>query len=106
MEKEGKVTKVCCILNPISGKGRSAKAVYGPDSFIGTGTLIYPTQSFKDAMAEINPDIEFVIKETERRGHAVELAEEYANQGYAKAKRDELHKLAEANRSSAYYRWW
>ena len=30
----------------------------------------------------------------------------YANQGYAKVKRDELHKLAEANRSSAYYRWW
>ena len=30
----------------------------------------------------------------------------YADQGYAKAKRDELHKLAEANRSSAYYRWW
>ena len=59
--------KVCIILNPISGGGRSLKAVEGPNSVIGTGQLTFPCQSFKDAMKEINPDIELKIQYTERR---------------------------------------
>ena len=74
--------KVCIILNPISGGGRSLKAVEGPNSVIGTGQLTFPCQSFKDAMKEINPDIELKIQYTERRGHAVELAKEYCDSGW------------------------
>jgi len=37
---------------------------------------------------------------------AGEFMEAYKNQGTAKNKKDEVHKLAEANRSNAYRRWW
>jgi len=37
---------------------------------------------------------------------AIEILEASENQGYAKHKRDELHKLAEANRAFSPYKWW
>lgn len=37
---------------------------------------------------------------------ALELVDAYKKQGYARQKRDELHKLAEANRAYIRYRWW
>lgn len=37
---------------------------------------------------------------------AAELLEASKKTGFARKKRDELHKLAEANRSFSHYRWW
>nr|YP_009647086.1 ribosomal protein S7 [Chloroparvula japonica]QBX98792.1 ribosomal protein S7 [Chloroparvula japonica] len=37
---------------------------------------------------------------------AVVLTDALKSQGAARHKRDTLHKMAEANRSSAFYRWW
>lgn len=37
---------------------------------------------------------------------AIEILEASNNQGYAKQKRDELHKIAEANRAFSHYKWW
>nr|YP_008802525.1 ribosomal protein S7 [Monomastix sp. OKE-1]AGZ90178.1 ribosomal protein S7 [Monomastix sp. OKE-1] len=37
---------------------------------------------------------------------AIEILEAVQHQGYAKQKRDELHKIAEANRAFAHYKWW
>jgi ribosomal protein S7 len=37
---------------------------------------------------------------------AFELVDAYKKQGYAFQKRDELHKIAEANRAYIRYRWW
>lgn len=49
-------------------------------------------------------------KKTSRTGIAVCLADEifdaYLHQGAARAKRNECHRLAEANRAYTRYRWW
>nr|NP_689373.1 ribosomal protein S7 [Chaetosphaeridium globosum]AAM96627.1 ribosomal protein S7 [Chaetosphaeridium globosum] len=37
---------------------------------------------------------------------AAEILEASKKTGFARKKRDELHKLAEANRSFSHYRWW
>lgn len=37
---------------------------------------------------------------------AIEIIEASEHQGYAKQKRDELHKIAEANRAFSHYKWW
>lgn len=37
---------------------------------------------------------------------AIEIIEASQQQGYAKHKRDELHKIAEANRAFSHYKWW
>ena len=37
---------------------------------------------------------------------ALEIIEASEQQGYAKHKRDELHKIAEANRAFSHYKWW
>lgn len=37
---------------------------------------------------------------------AKELCDAYAKQGATRAKRDQLHKLAEVNRAYIRYRWW
>nr|QGN73903.1 ribosomal protein S7 [prasinophyte sp. MBIC10622] len=39
-------------------------------------------------------------------GLGQELADAWNKQGYARKKRDDLHRLAEANRAYAHYRWW
>ena len=36
----------------------------------------------------------------------LELADAVCKQGYARRKRDEMHKLVEANRAYMHYRWW
>ena len=76
------ITKVCVVLNPISGGGRSKRAVEGPNPEIGTGALVYPCKSFVDAMKEHNPSVELKIVHTERRFHAVELATQFADAGW------------------------
>lgn len=45
-------------------------------------------------------------KEGFAAGLGVELADAWGKQGHARKKRDELHKVAEANRAYAHYRWW
>jgi small subunit ribosomal protein S7 len=37
---------------------------------------------------------------------ATEIYDASKKLGYARSKRDELHKIAEANRASSHYRWW
>jgi small subunit ribosomal protein S7 len=37
---------------------------------------------------------------------AAEIYDASQKQGYARSKRDELHKIAEQNRASSHYRWW
>lgn len=37
---------------------------------------------------------------------ATEIIEAWEHHGYAKQKRDELHKIAEANRAFSHYKWW
>ena len=37
---------------------------------------------------------------------ALEILEAFKKQGNAHNKRDDLHKIAEANRAYSYYRWW
>jgi small subunit ribosomal protein S7 len=37
---------------------------------------------------------------------AIEIIEASEHQGYARQKRDELHKIAEANRAFSHYKWW
>ena len=37
---------------------------------------------------------------------ADEIFDAFLKQGYARQKRDELHRLAEANRAYIRYRWW
>lgn len=37
---------------------------------------------------------------------ADEVVDAFLKQGYARSKRNELHRLAEANRASLRYRWW
>ena len=37
---------------------------------------------------------------------ALEIIEVFKKQGSARHKRDELHKIAEANRAYSHYRWW
>lgn len=39
-------------------------------------------------------------------GLGYELADAWNKQGHARKKRDDLHRLAEANRAYAHYRWW
>lgn len=49
-------------------------------------------------------------KKTSKLGFAQCLAEEiydaFSKQGFARTKRNELHRLAEANRAYIRYRWW
>ena len=49
-------------------------------------------------------------KKTSKLSFAQCLAEEiydaFSKQGYARTKRNELHRLAEANRAYIRYRWW
>lgn len=37
---------------------------------------------------------------------ALEIWDAYQKQGYARQKRNELHKLVEANRAFSHFRWW
>jgi small subunit ribosomal protein S7 len=37
---------------------------------------------------------------------AIEIYDAFLKQGYARQKRNELHKLAESNRAFSHFRWW
>ena len=77
-------TKVCVIMNPISGGGKAEHLIMktSEETKSGTGNHTIPTKCFLDAMKQHNPDIEVKVVNTERAGHAIELAEQYARDGW------------------------
>ena len=93
------------------------KIVYGAFDQIEAKVGVEPTKIFHDALDNVRPHLEVrsrrvggatyqvPVEVRTDRGQALAILDAANNRGNAVKKREDTHKMAEANRAFAHYRW-
>jgi len=92
----------------LSGKkSTSEKIIYGAFDKIEKESKQDPVNVFHEALKNVMPDVEVRSRRVDTMIDRLsnELMDAFSNKGNAVKKREDTHKMAEANRAFSHYRW-